>query len=164
MSALYVGLDYLSVTLSAPFAMSFKISLNAFPVIIAAICFGPIWGAATGFIGAFAGQLLTYGFTATTFLWTVPAVARGLSVGLIFIAFNKSLKRLPLILNCILSALIVTGLNTIVMYVDSKIYGYPAALFGIMLISRIISGVVTSAAIAVVLPPIIKKIINISKY
>ena len=163
MSALYVGLDFLSTALSAPFSMSFKISLNAFPVIVAAVCFGPVWGAATGFIGAFIGQLITYGITATTLLWTLPAVIRGLAVGLMFIAFKKSLKRLPLILNCVISALLVTACNTVVMYIDSKIFGYPAALFGIMLLSRILSGIATSAVIAVILPPIVRKIKAIAK-
>ena len=99
MAALYVGLDYLSTTLSSAMGGSVKISLNAIPVIITAVCIGPLWAAASGFTGAFIGQLITYGLTATTVLWTLPAVLRGLSVGLLFIALGRSLKRFPLILS-----------------------------------------------------------------
>ena len=67
MAALYVGLDFLAVTVSAPLGGNMKLSLNGLPVIIISAFFGPWWGAATGFVGAFIGQLLTYGLRATTF-------------------------------------------------------------------------------------------------
>ena len=158
MAALYVGLDYLSTTLSSAMGGSVKISLNAIPVIITAVCIGPLWAAASGFTGAFIGQLITYGLTATTVLWTLPAVLRGLSVGLLFIALGRSLKRFPLILCTVTSALIVTAANTAVMYIDAKIYGYPVALFGIVLVTRILSGVVTAVVISLLIPPVIKRL------
>ena len=43
MAAMYVGLDYLAVTVSAPFGGNLKISLNGLPVIIVSIVAGPIW-------------------------------------------------------------------------------------------------------------------------
>ena len=84
MAAMYVGLDFLAVSVSAGFGGTLKISLSGLPVIIVAIFGGPIWGAATGFIGAFIGQMITYGMSATTILWILPAVARGISMGLLF--------------------------------------------------------------------------------
>lgn len=65
MAAMYVGLDFLAVSVSAGFGGTLKISLSGLPVIIVAIFGGPIWGAATGFIGAFIGQMITYGMSAT---------------------------------------------------------------------------------------------------
>ena len=53
MAALYVCLDFLAVSVSAPFGNNLKISISGLPVIIVAVFCGPWWGAATGFIGAF---------------------------------------------------------------------------------------------------------------
>ncbi len=158
MAALYVGLDFLSTALSSALGGSLKISLNAIPVIITAVCVGPLWAAASGFTGAFIGQLISYGLTATTLLWCVPAVLRGLTVGLLFIAFGRSIKRAPLILNTVISALTVTAANTAVMYLDAKIYGYPVSLFGIILVTRILSGVITAVVISLLIPPVIKRL------
>ena len=43
--------------------------------------YGPVGGLLVGLLGAFMGQLLTYGVTATTILWILPQAARGLLVG-----------------------------------------------------------------------------------
>ena len=156
LSALYVGLDLLAVSLSAPFGGTLKLSVSGLPVIIAAILFGPLWAGAVGFVGAFIGQMLSYGFTATTILWVCPATFRGIVMGLLFLLFNKSLKPYILVIETIVSSLLVTAINTFVMYVDAKIYHYPVALFGISLVNRIIAGVITAVIFAIIVPPIIK--------
>lgn len=156
MAALYVGLDFLAVTLSAPFGGSMKISVSGLPVIISAVMFGPVFGCVTGFIGAFLGQMITYGFTATTLLWCLPAAIRGLLMGALFILFKRSIKNYFLIIETVISSLAVTAVNTFVMYVDAYVYKYPVTLFGIALVNRIIAGIVTAVLFAVILPPIIK--------
>lgn len=158
MSAIYVALDLLAVAVSSPFGGTMKISLSGLPVIIISVLFGPIWGMATGFVGALIGQLVTYGISATTFLWVLPATVRGLSMGLLFIAFKRSFKPTPLIISTVISSALVTAINTAVMYIDSKIYGYPIVLFGISLINRIVIAVITAILFAIILPPIIKTI------
>lgn len=158
MAALYVGLDFLAFSVSAPFGGTMKISLSGLPVIIVALMFGPLWGGATGFIGAFLGQMITYGFSATTLLWVLPATFRGIIMGLLFLAFKKSYKTYLLILETIISSLIVTATNTFVMYVDAKVYKYPIALFGIALVNRIIIGVITAVVFALIVPYIVKAI------
>lgn len=156
MAAIYVALDYLAVAVSSPFGGTMKISLSGLPVIIIAVLCGPVWGMATGFVGAFIGQLITYGISATTLLWVIPAVMRGLTMGLLFIAFKRSMKRLPLCVGTVISSIIVTAINTVVLYLDSKIYSYPLAVFGVSLVNRIIVSVFTAVLFAVILPPIIK--------
>ena len=156
LSAMYVGLDLLAVSLSAPFGGTLKISVSGLPVIIAAILFGPLWGGAVGFVGAFIGQMLSYGFTATTVLWVMPATFRGIAMGLLFILFNKSLKPYILVIETVVSALLVTATNTAVMYIDAKIYKYPVTLLGIALVNRILAGIITAIVFAVIVPPIIK--------
>ena len=46
-----------------------NISVASLPVIVGAMLYGPVGGLLVGLLGAFMGQLLTYGVTATTILW-----------------------------------------------------------------------------------------------
>lgn len=163
MSAIYVGLDFLAVSISAPFGGSIKFSISGLPVIIVAAFFGPVWGAATGFVGAFLGQIITYGISATTLLWVLPAVARGLVFGVLFKAFKKSLKPHILCVETVVSALAVTLINSFVMYIDSIVYKYPTVILGIALVNRIIAAVITSVIFALILPIILKVLNKIIK-
>ncbi len=157
MAALYVGLDFLATALSAALGGGMKISFSGLAVIIVAVFAGPLWAMASGFVGALIGQMITYGFTATTLLWVSPAVIRGLAMGLLFIAFKKNLKPYILAIETVISSLLVTAANTLVMYIDSKMYGYYsyAYVFG-GIVPRVISGVITAVVFAIILPPIIK--------
>ena len=157
MAAMYVGLDFLAVSVSAGFGGTLKISLSGLPVIIVAIFGGPIWGAATGFIGAFIGQMITYGMSATTILWILPAVARGISMGLLFRAFKKSMKPGTLILETCISSLLVTLLNTGAMLVEQKLYGYYQTYMAIYVAipTRILAGIVTAIVFSLMLPTIV---------
>ena len=158
-----MGLDFLAVSISAPFGGSMKLSISGLPIIIISSFFGPLWGAATGFVGAFLGQLITYGFGATTLIWVLPAVARGLVFGLLFKAFKKSLKPYILCIETVISALVVTAVNSIVMYIDSVVYAYTSVILGVALINRIIAAVITSIIFALILPPILKVLKKIIK-
>ena len=132
MTAMYIGLDFLAVSGSAPFGGNLKISLSGLPVIIVAIFGGPFWGAATGFVGAFIGQLITYGISATTLLRVLPATIRGLSMDLLFHAFKRSLKPGILTLETCISSLLVTLFNTGAMLVEQKLYGYDQSFLTII--------------------------------
>ncbi len=157
MAAMYVGLDFLAVSVSAPFGGNLKISLSGLPVIIVAIFGGPFWGAATGFVGAFIGQLLTYGISATTVLWVLPAVVRGVSMGLLFRAFKRSLKPGVLTLETCISSLLVTIFNTGAMLVEQKLYGYYQSFLAIYVAipTRVFAGIVTAVVFSLMLPTII---------
>ena len=101
-----------------------KITFEGLPVILAALLCSPMDGAAVGGIGTLLYQLLRYGVTATTPLWILPYILCGLLVGWIGdrCAPEKSFPRL--------AATVLAGegliflLNTLVIYADSKIYGY----------------------------------------
>ncbi len=163
MAALYVGLDFIAVAVSAPFGGTMKISVSGLPVILAAITCGPLWGAAAGFVGAFIGQLVTYGISATTLLWVLPAVVRGLLAGWLFRLFRQSTKSYILALETIISSLAVTAINSIVMYIDGLIYNYSPVVLGISLVNRIIAAVITAIIFAIVLPLLIKFIRKVCK-
>lgn len=157
MAAMYVGLDFLAVSISVPFAGNLKISLSGLPVLVMAVFGGPVWGAATGFTGAFVGQVLTYGFSATTILWILPAVMRGLSMGLLFRAFRGSTKFHILALETCLTSVLVTLCNTGAMLVEQMLYGYYQSFFAIYVAipPRILVGIVTAVVYAVLLPRIL---------
>lgn len=162
MAALYTVLDILAVGFSVPFGGNLKISLSGLPIIIAALLGGPLWGAAVGFVGAIAGQLITYGLSATTFLWVIPAVVRGLSVGLLFRAFKYSLNPVLLTLEVCISSLLVTLFNTIAMLLEQRLYGYYNSYLAIFVAvpTRIIAGLLSAVVfsiILIILTPLIRK-------
>ena len=101
-----------------------KITFEGLPVIIAGLFFGPLDGAAVGGIGTLLYQLLRYGITATTPLWILPYVLCGLLVGWMGprVGAGKSRPRLGLVI--LAGEGLIFLLNTLVIYADSKIYGY----------------------------------------
>ncbi len=170
MAAVYVGLDFLAVSISAPFGGNIKISLSGLPIIIVAIFTGPVWGAATGFVGALTGQMITYGFEPMTLLWVLPAVVRGLSAGLLFIVFKKSYKPSVLILITCISSILVTAFNTFAKLVDFAVKGayYPGAptsYYAVLIEvpTRLITGIITAVILSLMLPTIIDAIKKLIK-
>ena len=153
LAAMFECLSLLSINLG-----SMKITLDFLPIIIAAMLFGPVEGAIVGLAGSFLNQLLTYGLSITTILWILPAGVRGLLVGIYAKKHSFSLTQKQMIFILILSALIVTALNTGVMYLDSIIIGYPFAATLITVVLRIVNGILTAILFAFILPPIIQRL------
>ena len=105
-------------------AGSMKFTFAGLPILLAALLFGPVDGMLVGGIGEFLSQIIGYGLTPTTVLWLIPAVVRGLMVGL----YAKAKKGAPGIVGTsamiILSSLVVTLLNGLVIWADAVIMGY----------------------------------------
>ena len=101
-----------------------KFSFESLPVIIGALLFGPIDGLFIGGIGTFLYQFLRYGLTVTTPLWILPYVLCGLVVGLYAKKHGFELSRPQQAFIITLASLLIFVLNTGVLYVDSKVYGY----------------------------------------
>lgn len=133
-----------------------RISVDSLPIILGALLYGPAGGLLVGLLGSFLNQLITYGLTATTLLWVLPAAVRGLLIGLYAKHCGYTLSRAQTVGVLCVTALIVTALNTGVMYLDSVIYGYfsYAYVFGHLFI-RVVSGVATAVVMALVAPPVI---------
>ena len=139
-----------------------NISVSALPIIVGALLYGPGGGLMVGLVGAFLGQLMTYGVTATTVLWIIPPAVRGLLIGLYAKRCGYALSRRQLVGVLIVTSLVVTLLNTGAIYLDSVIYGYYtyAYVFGKVTKKckvgiRIVSGAVTAVAMAFVTPPVL---------
>ncbi len=134
------------------------ITLDALPIIVGAALFGPVDGLLIGALGSFTNQMITYGFTATTLLWVLPAALRGLMIGLYAKAHKFEMTGLQAQFITILSSLTVTAVNTAVMYIDAIIYQYSYAYISALIIPRIVAGVVTAIVFAALLPHILKPI------
>ncbi|MGI6509898.1 MAG: folate family ECF transporter S component [Erysipelotrichaceae bacterium] len=146
--------------------LNFKFTFEAFPVLAAGLLFGKLDGFMVGFIGSFLYQLLFsgYGFTATTILWILPHAISGFMVGYIAERKKNDLNFKTISLIAIFSALLVTTLNTLALFVDAKVYGYysDVLVFGSIPL-KIVSGAVLAVIYATVLPKTIELIKKIAK-
>lgn len=128
-------------------------------------CLTPYWPILVGGIGEFINQITSFGITPTTLLWILPIVFRGLIVGGSVKIFKEHMaipmiasKKLPLLffVVCVVSGIFSSCLNTVALYVDSKLYGYYsfAMVFGALAV-RILLSIVTSIVIGIVTKPIL---------
>ena len=134
---------------------NFKFTFEAFPILVAGLLMGPAAGLTVGAVGSFIYQLFFsgYGITATTPLWILPHAVSGLIVGL-YAKYKKfDLKNIEIVLISIVSALLVTSLNLLALYVDAKLYGYYsyALVFG-NLIFKIITGILLAVFYSSIMP------------
>ena len=151
LAAMFVCLSFVSIRIGN----SMKISVDSLPILVAALLLGPLDGLAVGLIGSFLNQLLTYGLSITTVLWILPAGFRGLLVGLYAKNHGFDLSRRQLVWITTATALLVTALNTLVMYLDSLIIGYPFAATLPTVLLRIVSGILIAIVFSMILPPIL---------
>ena len=153
-TALYIALNLVSVPLPG-----IKLTLDALPIILAAILYGPVDGLIVGLTGNFlaAAVGLGYGLSVTTPLWMLPPGLRGLLVGLAARSRKFSLRPLPLGLLMVVTALITTAANTGVMWLDCQVFHYSflvTYLPGIP--ARILAGILTALIYTFVLPPLLR--------
>ena len=151
--ALYVLLGFLKI----PIGNMLRVNMASFAVIVCAVAFGPVDGLVVGFMGEFLSQILgPYGLTPTTLLWALPEAARGLSLGLAVVLLSRKKENLATkqgaamvvyLLACVFTGIIASLLNTLALYVDSKMFGYynEYMVFGVLLI-RLGMAVVMSGA------------------
>lgn len=160
MVAVFMALELISLRL--PFDL--KITLNGIPIILSALYFGPLVGGTVGLLGSFLSQMLTYGFSATTFLWVLPAVIRGVSIGVSNICFKKSRKVWIITIEIIISSILVTAFNTLALIIDATIYGYntPAVILA-ETSGRLILSVITAIIYSIIIPLTFKPLDKILK-
>ena len=130
-----------------------KITFESLPILLGAMLFGPVDGMLIGGIGTLIYQLLRYGVAMLTPLWILPYVLCGLIVGYWAKKRDFSLSGRERISAVVLAELVVTVLNTGVLYLDSKLMGYwfPGFISG-MLTLRLVVCVVKAVVFALVLP------------
>ncbi len=153
-AAIYVALSAFTVDLRL-----MKISFSGLAVVLGALLMGPMPGAMIGFAGAFLEQILKYGLAPTTLMWVMPVMARGWLVGMLSkrCRFDPTPKQIAMI--TVVSAVFLTLLNTVAIFIDSKLYGYYTfqAVFG-MVFTRLATGIATSFAYLLVIAVVYKRL------
>ena len=110
-------------TISLDFG-NLKLTFESFPVIVAALLFGPVDAMLVGGIGTLLYQVLRYGITVTTPLWILPYILCGLVVGLYAKWHRFDLDKIRMGIIIFTGSILIFLLDTLVLYVDSKVYGY----------------------------------------
>lgn len=154
MAAMCAVLGYLSLDFG-----NLKITFESLPILLCALMFGPLDGMAVGGLGTLIYQLLRYGVSVTTPLWMLPYIICGLMAGWYARREDFSLSARQIMVTVVLCELLVTILNTGVLYLDSKIYGYYSAafIFG-SLLPRLALCIGKGMVFGAVLPGIIKPV------
>ena len=136
-----------------------KITFECLPVLLGALLFGPVDGLAIGGVGVTLYQLLRYGVSVTTLLWILPYLACGLLAGWYAQKHGFVLSARQRTFIVFLSSFLVFALNTLAMYVDSKVFGYYSFvyIFGATL-PRLAVCVGKSAAYSAVLPTLMRAV------
>ena len=122
-----------------------KFTFNGIAIILAALLFGLKDACAVAILGAFLEQLLTYGLSVTTPLWILPALCRALLVGGYAQLVRFRYRPLVMMAVVVASSVLVTVVNTGVMWADSVIMGYYsfAYVFG-KILPRFGAGIITA--------------------
>lgn len=157
MAALYLPLARMAIEIG-----TLKLSFGSLPVTVLAMLAGPVEAVAAAAIGEFLKQLLSYGFTATTLLWVIPPVLRGLLIGLAASRLARTGRRLEeRTAVCyavgVGAALVTTLVNSLILWADSVLYGYylPGYVLGNLAL-RLAVGVITAVLVAMVSMPMVK--------
>lgn len=160
LSALYVALEIIATYMSELFfGGSFQIPISCFPLILASVMFGPVWGTATGIVGSFLSQLLSpYGLDWSTVLWMIPTILYSLVIAILFISFKKNENRVILGIEFLISQLILSASNVLVNFYFNYVQNLSNALLKIFLPVKLGMGIVFAIIFAFIVPPIISKI------
>ena len=157
--AMCAVLGYVAVDLQV-----IKVTFESLPILIAALMFGPIDGMLVGGVGTLIYQLLRYGVSPTTVLWMAPYIICGLLVGYVAKKNDYRLSNKQIMILVVLNELLITILNTGVIYLDSKIFSYyfPGIVTG-SLIPRLVVCVVKAVVFGAVLPVLIRSVQRVAR-
>lgn len=158
--ALFIVLNYASFNLQFV-----KFSAKGLPVIFIAVIFGPLEGALLGGVGEFLCQLVSpYGLTPTTPLWIFPWIVQGLIVGFMF--KQKDVKEHPIlwIITVITCCLAVTGLNTLVIWIDGLVMQYNPNLTKVNILIRFATSIASAVLYMLVVPVLFEPLIRQGKF
>lgn len=163
--AVLAALSFLLNMVQIKLPMNLRLTFDSLPVVVGALLLGPVDAMLAALLGEFLTQLLSeYGLTATTMLWLIPPALRGLVIGAAAWSFrhtDRPLERRALLCYavCLLASAVTTAGNTLVIWLDSVLYGYYSfpLVFGSAL-SRLAAGLLTAAAVATVSIPLASRL------
>lgn len=157
--AIYVVLDMFSIYIGN----YIKLSFAAFPLLVAAILFGPIDGVIVAGIGEFIYQMLMYGMGPTTVIWMIPPMVHALVAGLMAKKYGGSLSMRQAGVVVLVSGLIAAVLTTGSIYLDAKFWGYDSGLTAIVILFRFVNALIMCAIYTVVAPRTLQLLMRVVK-
>ncbi len=119
LAAMTAVLGYTAIDLG-----NLKVTFESLPILLGAILFGPVEGLLIGGVGTFIYQMLRYGVSATTLLWMLPYIVAGFMMGYYSKRKEFRLSAKQILIMTFACEIVITAINTVAMYIDSKIYGY----------------------------------------
>ena len=138
---------------------SIVITVSGITEVVAGLLFGPLSGGITGLLGSFLNQLITYGFTATTVLWILPAAVKGWMCGVYAKAYDYQLNPFQILWILAVSARVVTTMNTVVQIIDAEIFQYSTKATQVaIMVTRYINGALTSVVYMIVTTPLLHRL------
>ena len=158
----YVVGKFLVLNIGIDLKLTFKIFL----LYIISIAFSPISGMIVGGVGEFLIQLTSiYGLTATTIFWILPYMIVSFLFGVFYNLFIKNNNKFKLFLLIFIFNILLTILNTIAFYVDSKIFGYYSFIlvFG-KLFFKVFVDIILAIIYTILFPYFVSIIKKILKY
>ena len=154
LAAMVAVLGYISID-----ATVFKITFESLPIFIGAFLLGPVEGMLIGGVGTLIYQLLRYGFAYTTVLWMLPYIVAGLLCGLVAKSDKFNTSKIKFIVVTLCAELLISVLNTGVIFLDSKInhYYYAGIILGSLAL-RIVVAVAKGIVFGAILPYLLSAI------
>ena len=157
MIALFVALGTLRIRIGG----FLEIGLGSLVITFVAISYSPVDAMIVAVLGETINQIFIspYGASPTTPLWVAPVVVRALLIGLASWRYRKKSDHITnhyviyfLTLMCI--ALIISGLDTGLLYLDGIIMNYPVSYTFVQTILRFVSSQITAILVAALTIPL----------
>lgn len=157
--ALFIALSFLRIRVGNFLEISFGTIVIAFT----AIAFSPVEAISIALLGEGINQLFftPYGITLTTPLWILPAVVRSILIVVIAYIFRRKNDdiinhKLMLYFTIAGTALVISALDTLILFLDGYIMGYPVAFTWAQTGLRILSSQINAVATTLLIIPLRK--------
>ena len=151
-NAVLIAMYFILNLFSIKIGNNIKLTFVAFPRLVAALFFGPLDGLFVAGIGEFLVQLLSFGLMPTTVLWMIPPMVHALIVGCYARRKGRELSYRQTGFIVLVAGLVTTCVTTVALYADARIWGYPAALTGVVLLFRFVNSIIMAAIYTAITP------------
>lgn len=139
-AALYIVLSFITIRLG-----NVSITLAPLPILILTLIVAPWAGISVCFVGEAVLQTCLYGLTPTTPIWMIGPLLRPCILSILILIFpsikDKSWK---FIIAAVVAGLFTTAGNTLALYLDALIIGYPFSFVLVETAIRLAVGITTS--------------------
>lgn len=159
-ASLYVALELVAMyTGVLAFGDNFQIPISCFPLILASVLLGPVWGTGVGIVGSFLSQMLSpYGISWSSIIWMIPTIMYSLIIALLFLAFKKSYKSYILAIEFAIGSLSLSLLNIAANYSYNFFADFSNIFLKFFIPLKLIFGIAFAIIFAIIAPPIVKKL------